>query len=235
MAIGRSFPPQTPYDMRLKMKRIVAVLCALVLVTGWTMSAHAILIDRGGGLIYDSGLNITWLQDANFAKTSGFHPTGDMSWNEANVYINFLNTNIFFTYNDWRLPNILPINGISYDNNFSEDGSTDNGFNITSPNSELSYLYYVSLGNLAAQSTNAGPFINIEGAPYWSGNEYPVGSGVAWNFHFGAGLQNALGGIYYPWAVRDGDVVSVPEPSTLLLLGFGTLWIVFKRKKIAFS
>ena len=29
------------------------------------------LIDRGGGLIYDTELNITWLQDANYAFTSG--------------------------------------------------------------------------------------------------------------------------------------------------------------------
>ena len=28
--------------------------------------------DRGGGLIFDSDLNIIWLQDANYAKTSGY-------------------------------------------------------------------------------------------------------------------------------------------------------------------
>ena len=33
---------------------------------------RAALIDRGGGLIYDDALNVTWLQDANYAKTSGF-------------------------------------------------------------------------------------------------------------------------------------------------------------------
>ena len=41
------------------------------LVAGLTLSgvAQAALSDRGGGLIYDSVLNVTWLQDANYAAT----------------------------------------------------------------------------------------------------------------------------------------------------------------------
>ena len=31
-------------------------------------AAQATLIDRGGGLIYDSVLNVTWLQNANLAS-----------------------------------------------------------------------------------------------------------------------------------------------------------------------
>ena len=34
--------------------------------------ANAALVDRGGGLIYDTDLNITWLADANYAYTSGY-------------------------------------------------------------------------------------------------------------------------------------------------------------------
>jgi hypothetical protein len=33
--------------------------------------ASAALVNRGGGLIYDSTLNIIWLQDANYAGPSG--------------------------------------------------------------------------------------------------------------------------------------------------------------------
>lgn len=35
------------------------------------VSAHAALIDRGNGLIYDSAQDITWLQDANLAVGAG--------------------------------------------------------------------------------------------------------------------------------------------------------------------
>lgn len=55
------------------------VICALITASG---SAQASLIDRGGGLIYDSNLNVTWLQDANYAKTSGYHVSGAMTWSE---------------------------------------------------------------------------------------------------------------------------------------------------------
>ena len=38
-------------------------------------TANAALYDRGNGLIYDDVLDITWLQDANYAKTSGYVKT----------------------------------------------------------------------------------------------------------------------------------------------------------------
>ena len=43
----------------------------LALVTGVAASgvAHAALWDRGGGLLYDDVLNVTWLQDANYARS----------------------------------------------------------------------------------------------------------------------------------------------------------------------
>lgn len=44
----------------------------LILLAGLSLAgaAQAALHDRGGGLIYDDAQNITWLQDANYAKTS---------------------------------------------------------------------------------------------------------------------------------------------------------------------
>jgi hypothetical protein len=38
----------------------------------------AALIDRGGGLIYDTDLNITWLQDARYAAADLFIARGRM-------------------------------------------------------------------------------------------------------------------------------------------------------------
>ncbi|NNF16437.1 MAG: hypothetical protein HKN70_06795 [Gammaproteobacteria bacterium] len=42
-------------------------LCLAMLSVSTTAALH----DRGNGLIYDDVLDITWLQDANYALTSG--------------------------------------------------------------------------------------------------------------------------------------------------------------------
>ncbi|MDP2823739.1 MAG: hypothetical protein Q8O52_13825, partial [Sulfuritalea sp.] len=47
-------------------KAALALLAAGLLSSG---VAQAALNDRGGGLIYDDVLNITWLADANYAAT----------------------------------------------------------------------------------------------------------------------------------------------------------------------
>lgn len=49
--------------------RNVAILLAGLLIIG---SAQATLIDRGGGLIYDTDRDITWLSDANLIASNSF-------------------------------------------------------------------------------------------------------------------------------------------------------------------
>jgi len=85
------------------MKRFSGV--ALLLAVLWfSAPAKAALIDRGNGMIYDTDLGITWLQNANSAGPS-------MTWNQANAWAASLN---FGGYNDWRLPKTLPLNGSTY-------------------------------------------------------------------------------------------------------------------------
>ena len=43
-------------------------LVILVASIYWTGNASATLIDRGNGMIYDSGQNLTWLQDTNLCQ-----------------------------------------------------------------------------------------------------------------------------------------------------------------------
>jgi hypothetical protein len=59
------------------------------------------LYNRGNGLIYDAELDITWLQDANYAQTSGYDDDGQMSWEDANTWAAGL---VYGGYDDWRLP-----------------------------------------------------------------------------------------------------------------------------------
>ena len=128
----------------------------------------------------------------------------------------------------WRLPTVSPINGHSLQKDFAFDGTSEIGINITSPGSELSHLFYVSLNNIAnSASIDVGPFINVVtteafGDWYWTSTNYPYsGNETKYYFDFAIGAQNAsgLGLKQFAWPVRNGDV----GPTTVPLPGCGWL------------
>jgi hypothetical protein len=108
------------------MKRISAFLIAVVMVFGLSGTVNAALTDNNDGTVTETksgGSTLMWLKDANFSLTDGFDTDGLMTWDEANAWITYLNTTDFDSdgtpgyanYGDWRLPQALPVNGISYD------------------------------------------------------------------------------------------------------------------------
>jgi hypothetical protein len=216
---------------------ILAVSAGLVL----SSPSEAYLVDRGHGLVYDTVLDVTWLLDANYAKTSGYHPTGLMTWEEANAWAGSLS---YGGHGNWRLPTLTPVNGVAFQYDFAIDGSTDWGYNITSPNSELAYMYHVNLLNrglyTAAGDAQMGwdetprttvrdgvtnaliTFLNIDAEAFWTNLAYaPDDIDFAWAFGFDFGVQSDLfkSGGYLAWAVHDGDVQFVPVPAAAWLLG----------------
>lgn len=197
---------------------------ALALVMG---SAQAELFDRGGGLIYDSTQNITWLQDANYGNQF-------MTWSAAMDWaqnLNYLDTVRNVTYSDWRLPNIwypeFPSGNPSWFGHCF-------GYNCT--NSEMGILYYLELGR-PAMPVNTLPnpelFKNVLNTAYWTSTSYWPTDGRSWIFNMGDGGQVALTQeqYHYAWAVRDGDVASVPEPETyaMLLAGIALIGVALRR------
>ena len=205
------------------MKTKTKPLTALILLAGMGLAstAEAALISRLGGLaVYDTGRNITWLQNAN--------ANGRMNWVTANTWAASLNIG---GYTGWRLPTALNADG---------SGPCGPAYNCTG--SELGHLFYTEGGLTSSQNINASTvlksfFSNMQNSDYWSGTEYAPNPGLAWYFGTASGYQTGdnKGLSYYVWAVRDGDVGgggTVPEPSVIGLLGIGALaWAGAKHKR----
>lgn len=205
--------------------KTIAAFFVCAVVAG---SAQAALHDRGGGLIYDDIQNITWLQDANYAKSSGFDGGGVLGWAVANnwvAHLSYYDSVRDVTYTDWRLPSTLQPDATC---GSQFDGS--HGYSCTG--SELGHLFYIDLGGVAGQdiththNANYSLFSTIQGA-YWS--ELRPGGTLAWSFTMGSGYQGTQSttsaNYLSVWAVRDGDVAAVPEPETYAMMLAGLILI----------
>ena len=224
------------------------IILSLVLVFGLAGTSNAALWDRGGGLIYDDVLDITWLQDANYAATSGYWDTltsgtgterGQMYWSLAMEWVDqleYYDSVRDITWTNWRLPDA-----------YNQDGSgPDEGYNITT--SEMGYMYYVNLGNLgryAPDGTEAppgyglistGPFDNLLPLVYWTSTEYgPADPYHSWvfflDYYAGHQRRDSQYHVYLAWPVMDGDVAAIPIPSAIYLFGSGLIGLLGFRKK----
>ena len=190
-------------------KTLAAALAIFAVCTFALGSAHASLINNGGGLIYDTDLNITWYDNPNYATNLyGAYATWAAGLSVGGV-------------TDWRLPTTPG----------TVTGITSEG--------EMGHLFYTELGNLTGYSgtgepiglfTNKGPFTNLSESFYTSTthNGYHY-----YCFSFDNGQQN-IADINYWYgsinglAVHDGNV---PEPATLSLLALGGLVALVRRRR----
>lgn len=211
-----------------------------MLATGLLLStaAQAALLDRGGGLIYDTTLNVTWLADANYAKTqytnSGGtlgYADGNMTWSEAVAWaanLSYFDSVRGVAYSDWRLPTVTDTGTPGCNWSY---GGTDCGYNVNTATSELAHLWQVDFQNKPYFSpTGSGPqagwglvddpanpndeslFVNIQTTHYWTGTEYALNpTNNAWFYFPSYGNQSyyAKSNAFFAWAVRDGDVAAM--------------------------
>jgi hypothetical protein len=238
----------------------IRTLAITVALLAGAASAQAALVNRGGGMVYDTTLNLTWLADMNYAKTSGYAASGvapgsvydtntiwtdgRMGWGAANTWANNLS---YGGFDDWRLPT-LNSGDTSCSNNFNPGGGFPNqyyGTNCTG--GEMSHLFVADLGNKAGESVltqtgdtaeqiaNMALFTGVQSYTYWSGLEYAPDTYYAWYFGTRNGGQyyDPQGYALYALAVRPGDVAAtVPEPQTLALvtLAFGAAMLNRRRR-----
>jgi hypothetical protein len=221
------------------------ILIALLLLI--TLPCHAALVDNGNGLIYDTDLDITWLDRPNNTL---------LYWPQAVAWAESLTDG---GVGGWRLPKT--IDGSPRSGRYS--GVDGSGFNNVT--GEMAHLYYVELGNKGMYDTmgrfqpdhgllNEGPFTGIEtdNVGYWStdnalDDDYGLVGDFAWCFDFHAGLVYSgqeRGYWTYALAVHDGNIfvpdtpdinggTSVPEPSTLWLLLLGACPVLWRRRPVA--
>ena len=213
-------------------------LPTLLITTLLSTASQAALYDRCNGLIYDDVLDVTWLQDANYAQTSGADADGLMTWTEARDWAANLE---YGGFDDWRLS--------------SAGDDPILGFNAPSlgidPRSELGHMFYNNLGNLPgtpittnvsfvdAASGDLTSFLNVQPFAYWTGDDNPVIPSLKWTFFTNLGRlgywgeENGLPA----WAVRDGDVAAavtaVPVPGALWLFGSALLGLIGLRRQKA--
>lgn len=252
-------------------------------------SVQAALIEittgsAAGNAVYDDVADLTWIKDANLATSNTFglsynidlgdHPddpdgasyteqiliNGRMTWGAALHWIDAMNDANYLGFDDWRLSETNPINGSSYNYNWSVAGDTDNGYNISAlgtayaaaTGSDLAYMFYNNLDGVPFRNPDyspnesyglingTGPFDNLQSNDYWSGTEseeHAPLTHTAWLFSTFYGFQDGFYKGYdrYVWAVRSGnagDHGQVPLPGTLLLTGLGALGLRLVRRRV---
>jgi hypothetical protein len=193
------------------MKRILTLVAVFALLL--SSGSQASLVDRGGGMIYDTSQNITWLQNANYALTSQNLPSDyKMTWYAAMGWAEQLT---YAGYDDWRLPTSIDLNNVA-------------PCNGQCPNTEFGHLYY-EIGYTGNPQT--GPFSNLYQGLYWTSTQSWGSENRDYALLFIFAFPTPPGGVAgdrfkgselgHAWAVRNGDVTPVPLPSAALLFGSG--------------
>lgn len=194
--------------------------------------------DNVADAYYDTLLNVSWYADA-----SNFFANGNDARNwAANLVVGGAS--------DWRLPNVLPLSGTTYDYQFTNNGSSDRGTAATGVGwgtaSEMGHLFYVTLQNLGylvvnpadptalvpnpqwdPQAHNTGPMNWVAGdSPYFAEQVDMPGS-YPWAFSFRHGMQYIINDgppNGYAVAVHAGDVGNL-VPGNNPVPEPGSLWL----------
>lgn len=206
-----------------KLSLVRAITAAIAFIC---TPSQAALIDNGGGLFYDTVLDITWSQ-----------PDVERTWSEAETWVENLTLG---GASDWRLPYISVTAGAG-DPFFGDAVWCAFATELECRDNELGYMFYYNLGGtfgqpiLTSGNSNLALFPTLRNDDYWSGTVYERnhndGLDFVWIFFNGGfpdfGGQPEPSG-FYTWAVHDGNVGEsvIPVPATLWLFSSGLLGLI---------
>ena len=213
-------------------------------VTGqgtWETTLKPRDINRDGVIdaYFDTALNITWLADANAGAGSAFddggsNTDGTMNWSSAMAWAAALNVH---GVTGWTLPSTQN----------RPEGCSNSlpfptcGYGVDPTSSQMAHMYFVTLGNLSSISpidgsavpggglVNTANFSNLQASNYWSSTPASIDpTNYSWFFNMSSGYQTIYRrSDWHAWAVRDGDVLAVPEPGSVGLVLLALLGAAF--------
>ena len=188
--------------------------------------------------VYQGTHGIVWL-DYTRRDVANVDPLSD-TWQNQMAWANGLNGSGTYTITNYVLNTGYSMNwdGSSWRLPSTVDNNSSLGTNVTT--AEMGHLYYTELGKPAGGPLgDPAPFTNLVSgvSSYWSGTEYAITPGDAWDFDFSTGTHFVLNesGSNYALAVRPGllETSAVPEPSTYLLLGISLGVVGYARRRLS--
>ena len=165
------------------------------------------LIDRGLGLIYDTERDFAWLQDLNYAETSGRSSDDQLTWPEAMRWVASLS---YRGIHGWRLPRAGATAAESELGHIFLEIFRDHPGIVTLKNGKVPCIFCTS----AEASTEKALAFDL----------FSLRQGELWKDPFVERFaEPPLSGPVYSWAVHDGDVAAAINASWL---GRAVSWVV---------
>lgn len=213
--------------MKSLFKLVSFIVCSFIIVI--STPSYAALVASGSGTLSDTDTsynNLMWMQDANYAQTTGYSPGGQMSWLEATNFVNLVNNGTYANlgFTDWRLPTAYNLDGTTVCDSRPRGASCRE--------SEMGHLYY----NESNSGSTLGSWFNNYTSQqrtslYWTSTVDPTNSRRVMTQNFIGGGQSGWQYFATAMLVRDKTSTSVPEVGTLMLLSLGLLGLVATKRK----
>ena len=165
------------------MKKLTCMIVLIILVLTFQI-CFAELIDRGGGLIYDSYSNLTWLQNPRHLSSSSWGGSVNLA-----AKLVYYDSERDVTWDDWRLPHTGEIRDL-YTRALGNKIHPADGWGLKNKGSFN--LYYSSPTDAA----------------YWTQDPKIGDSTGAYCFSIYHGKTSGIwrGYTFHTWPVREGDV-----------------------------